>query len=171
MVGRGGPLCRDVVTESPIWCPHREMATSCSGQRDLDLWSPRHRRTPDDSEVLVFQHLIEDDRGVEPTFTRPSCQEPAQPPCGKDVSQDKEPTAAEYTPNLVEALPLARPVMEAEGRQDKIEVGIGEREPLDRAIHEVDMSICPCRLSLLHHSRSGIHPDKLGVGEATIHPT
>lgn len=135
------------------------------GRRDLDLRSPGHRRTPDDSEVLVFQHPIKDDRGVEPTFTGSSCQEPAEPPCSKDVSQDKEPTATEYTPNLVETLPLIRPVVEAEGRQNKIEVGVGEREALGRAIYEVDASICPSGSSLLHHSGSGIHTDKLGSGK------
>jgi hypothetical protein len=49
-------------------------------------------------------------------------------------------------------------------------VGVGEGELLDGAIHEVDVfSICPCRLSLLYHSRSGVHPDKLGIWELLDH--
>lgn len=49
-------------------------------------------------------------------------------------------------------------------------MGVGEGELLDGAIHEVDtISVCPCRLSLLHHSWSGVHPDKGGVGELSDH--
>ena len=70
----------------------------------------------------------------------------------------------------MEALLLIRPVVEAEGRQDEIEMGVGERELLDGAVHEVDaFSIYPCRPSLSHHSRSGVHPDELGVREPLDH--
>jgi hypothetical protein len=70
----------------------------------------------------------------------------------------------------MEALLLIRPVVEAEGRQDKIEMGVGEWELLDGAIHEGDaLSICPCRLSLFHHSGSGVHPDELSVRELLDH--
>lgn len=71
----------------------------------------------------------------------------------------------------MEALLLIRSVVEAEGRQNKVEAIVGERELLDGAIHEVDVwSTCPCRSSLLHHSRRRIHPDELGIRELSGHP-
>ncbi len=70
----------------------------------------------------------------------------------------------------MEALLLIRPVVEAEGRQDEIETGVGERELLDVTIHEADL-LSTCRLSLLHHSAGGVHPDNLGIWELLDHTT
>ncbi len=51
-------------------------------------------------------------------------------------------------------------------------MGVGEGELLDRAIDEVHVfSIGPCRLSLFHHSRSGVYPDELGIRTLFDHAT
>jgi hypothetical protein len=95
-------------------------------------------------------------------------EEPVPPTRAKRIGQHEEPTIAKHPAHLVQALSLVGPVVEAEGRQDHVEVGVGEGELLGGGVKELDAAIGSC-VGLADHARSGVHPDKLGVGVPGSH--
>ena len=81
---------------------------------------------------------------MEPALVSPMGDKPVEPTRAKRIGQHEESAVTKHPAHLVQALSLVGPVMEADGGQHQVEVGVGEGELLGTGVEELYVAVRRC---------------------------